>query len=139
MYLNAVITKFEKIPVIFSFINHINIWFSLAIDMQIVLYAFIQYIFILQNFYSLFYRKLRWINMKKNCIPFETYLVIFKNKTLRPSFLLFPCLRSRLLSKLLAFPLPKHYSQLSFKGNICKTDTSVRRTPRVGSCLSINL
>lgn len=59
VYLNAIITKFEKIPVIFSFINDINIWFSLAIDMQIVLYAFIQYIFILQNFYSLFHRKLR--------------------------------------------------------------------------------
>lgn len=42
MYLNAVITKFEKIPAIFSIINHINIWFSLAIDMQIVLFAFIR-------------------------------------------------------------------------------------------------
>ena len=30
-----------------------------------------------------------------------------------------------------------YYSRLSLNGHLCKTNTSVKRTPRVGPCLSL--
>ena len=42
-------------------------------------------------------------------------------------------------SSFLVFLVDNNYSRLSLDGHLYKTDTSVKRTPRVGPCLSLLL